>query len=137
MAPPIPFITDEVIVNILRTVRLIDVVWVTPLAALLRIRGYVPAADDEPTLIVRVELPEPGAAIESGLNDAVVPVGSPAAESETALLKLPRTVVLTVVVPADPGGTDIVSGVAIKVKSGIQLFTREYASTEPRPVAGS
>jgi hypothetical protein len=49
-----------------------------------------------------VELPEPGAGIVAGLKAAVTPEGRPETESETALLKLPRMVVLMVAVPTLP-----------------------------------
>jgi len=51
---------------------------------------------------VRVELPPPGAAMEAGLKLAVTPAGNPAAESETAELKPPLTVVEIVEVPEEP-----------------------------------
>jgi len=51
---------------------------------------------------VRVELPEPGAAIDVGLNAAVTPAGSPVAEREMAELKPPETVVEVVVVLVPP-----------------------------------
>ena len=48
---------------------------------------------------VRVELPLPGAAMEAGLKVAVTPAGNPEAESETAELKPPLTVVEIVELP--------------------------------------
>ena len=51
---------------------------------------------------VRVELPLPGAPIEAGLKLAVTPAGRPEAESDTAELKPPLTVVETVVLPELP-----------------------------------
>src|SRR5689334_8368140 len=70
---------------------------------------------------VSVELPEPGAAIDVGLNDAVTPVGSPEAESETAELKPPETVVEMVVVLVPPRVTETVVGDALTAKSGVGL----------------
>ena len=52
--------------------------------------------------MVAVELPEPGAAIEVGLNVAVAPVGRPVALRATAALKPPETVVVTVDDPEAP-----------------------------------
>ena len=72
-------------------------------------------------LNVRVELPEPGAAIEVGLKEAVTPAGSPVAESETAELKPPETVVETVVVLLPPCATDTVVGDAVRAKFGVGL----------------
>ena len=68
---------------------------------------------------VRVELPDPGAAIEVGLNAAVTPAGSPLAESDTAELKPPETVVETVVVFVPPCATETVVGDALSPKSGV------------------
>jgi hypothetical protein len=57
---------------------------------------------DAPTVIVIVEDPEPGAAIDVGLKAAVAPVGSPEADSETAELNTPDMVVEIVEVPLLP-----------------------------------
>ena len=46
-------------------------------------------------MIVAVELPEPGAAIELGLNDAVAPAGRPEADNEMAELNEPEIEVET------------------------------------------
>jgi hypothetical protein len=51
---------------------------------------------------VRVELPFPGAAMELGLKLAVTPEGKPEAESETAELNPPLTVVEMVELPELP-----------------------------------
>ncbi len=51
---------------------------------------------------VRVELPLPGAAMGFGLKLAVTPEGIPEAESDTAALKPPLTVVEMVLVPELP-----------------------------------
>jgi hypothetical protein len=59
----------------------------------------VPVAVLDPTVIVIVELPAPGAAIELGLKLTVVPLGAPAADRLIALLKPPLTVVVIVEVP--------------------------------------
>ena len=67
--------------------------------------GYVPAAVLEPTAIVIVELPPPGAAIVLGLKLTVVPLGAPVAERLMALLKPPLTVVVIVEVPLPPCAT--------------------------------
>ena len=60
---------------------------------------YVPTAVFDPTVMVIVELPPPGAAIELGLKLTVVPLGVPAADRLTALLNPPLTVVVMVEVP--------------------------------------
>ena len=68
---------------------------------------------------VSVELPEPGAAIDVGLKLAVTPAGSPLAESDTAELKPPETVVETVVVFVPPCATETEVGEALRAKSGL------------------
>ena len=55
-----------------------------------------------PTLSVSTELPVPGAAIGLTLKLAVVPAGTPEAESAMELLNVPLAVVLMVVVPGWP-----------------------------------
>lgn len=71
---------------------------------------------------VRVELPPPGAAMEAGLKLAVTPAGNPVAESETAELKPPLTVVEIADVPEEPWVTLSVAGVAITLKSAVGTF---------------
>jgi len=56
----------------------------------------------EPTVIVMVERPEPGAGMEVGLKRTVVPVGMPLADSAMALLKPLLMVLVMVEVPALP-----------------------------------
>jgi len=70
---------------------------------------------------VRVELPEPGAAIDLGLNAAVTPEGSPLAESDTAELNTPETVVEIVLVPEPPAATERLAGDALMAKSGVAV----------------
>ena len=52
-----------------------------------------------PTVMVMVELPEPGAGIVLGLKLTVVPDGMPEADRLIALLKPPQTVVVMVEAP--------------------------------------
>ena len=52
-----------------------------------------------PTVMVMVELPEPGAGIGFGLKLTVVPEGTPEADSVIALLNPPLMVVVIVDVP--------------------------------------
>ena len=72
---------------------------------------------EAPTVMVIVELPEPGAAIEVGLKATVTPVGWPEADSEMALLKLPETVVEMVTLPEPPWAIEVEDGEAEIVKS--------------------
>jgi hypothetical protein len=68
-------------------------------------------------VIVAVELPEPGAAMEAGLNDALAPAGRPDADSEMAELKEPEIVVEIVEVDEVPCTTESALGAAAIVKS--------------------
>ena len=73
-------------------------VCVSPPPVPFTLTRYVPAGVDDPTMSVMVEDPEPGAAIDAGLNAAVVAVGSPDALRAIAELKPPETVVVIVTV---------------------------------------
>src|SRR5438067_1464421 len=69
--------------------------------------------------MVIVDEPEPGAAMELGLKLTVVPEGCPEAESATAELKPPETVVVMVEVPELPCTIDFEVGFAEIAKSGV------------------
>src|SRR5216684_2432291 len=72
------------------TVSVMVAVWVVPPPDPVTVTVYVPTGVDALVVIVAVELPDPGAAMELGLNDALAPVGRPDAERETAELKEPE-----------------------------------------------
>ena len=72
---------------------------------------------------VTVELPLPGAAIDAGLKLAVTPEGRPEADNDTADLKPPLTVVVTVLFPEPPRVTDKLVGEALTAKSGAAAAT--------------
>jgi hypothetical protein len=77
---------------------------------------------------VRLELPLPGAATEAGLKLAVTPAGNPVADSATAALKPPLTVVVIELVPDAPWVTLRDAGEAVIVKSAVGCFhTSEIA----------
>jgi hypothetical protein len=61
--------------------------------------GYVPAVVVNPTVMVIVELPVPGAPMVLGLKITVVPEGTPEADKLIELLKPPPTVLVIVAVP--------------------------------------
>src|SRR5205085_571195 len=82
----------------------------------LMVMVKVPSVAELPAVIVRVE--PPGAPIELGENDAVSPLPSPAAESETVPPKLPSAPVETASETDLPRPTLTVAGVAVIVKSG-------------------
>ncbi len=73
----------------------------------------------EATVKVAVDVPEPGAAIDVGLNATVTPEGSPLADNATAELKPPETVVVTVEEPLLPCTTETDVGEAASVKAGV------------------
>ena len=68
---------------------------------------------------VRVEVPLPGAAIDAGAKLAVTPAGKPDAESETAELKPPLTVVEIEELPEVPCVIERLLGDALSVKFGV------------------
>ena len=80
--------------------------------------GYAPTAVLDPTVMVIVELPEPGAGIRLGLKLTVVPVGIPEVDKLTTLLKPPMIVVVMVDVPWFPCCTLSEAGEAEIVKFG-------------------
>src|SRR5271167_4918135 len=82
------------------------------------VMGYVPVAVLDPTVIVIVELPEPGAGIGLGSKLTVVPDGTPEADRLIALLKPPLTVVVIVDVPLLPCCTLSEAGEAEIAKFG-------------------
>ena len=107
VVPPEPTVSETVVLcETPPPLALIAIVDVPVVAVLLAVN-------------VSVELPEPGAAIDVGLKLAVTPAGSPLAESDTAELKPPETVVETVVVFVPPCATDTVVGDADRAKSGV------------------
>ena len=69
-----------------------------------------------PTVMVIVELPEPGAGIGFGLKLAVVPEGNPEADKAIELLKPPLITVVIVEVPWLPCAIVTEDGEAERVK---------------------
>ena len=78
----------------------------------------MPVAVVEATVMVIVELPEPGAAMDAGLKLTVTPVGCPVADKATAELNPPEIPTVTVDEPLLPCTTDAEAGEAEMVKSG-------------------
>jgi hypothetical protein len=78
----------------------------------------VPVAAVDATVRVNEDVPEPGAAMDVGLNAAVTPVGKPEADKATAELNPPETVVVMVDLPVLPCATETDVGEAASVKAG-------------------
>jgi hypothetical protein len=108
-------------VAVLETVSETVVLWETPPPLALIVTVEVPTVAVLLAVKVRVELPEPGAAMDAGLNEAVTPEGSPVAESETAELNPPETVVEMLVALLPPCATETLVGEALTAKSGAGL----------------
>ena len=81
------------------TVRVTVVLCWIPPPLPITVMGYIPGGVLTPTVIVIVDVPEPGAGIVLGLKVMVVPVGTPDAERAMELLKPPLTAVVIVDVP--------------------------------------
>jgi len=73
----------------------------------------------EATARVKVDVPEPGAAMEVGLKLAVTPVGAPDAVRAIAELKPPETAVVMVDTLLLPCDTETEVGEAVSVKAGL------------------
>ena len=90
-----------------------------------------------PTVNVRVDEPEPGAAMLVGLKAAVTPEGRPLAERATALLNPPETADVIVDVPLLPWFTVMVLGPADRLNPLALLVTVSdtlMVSVTPPPV---
>ena len=68
--------------------------------------------------MVRVDEPEPGAAIDVGFKMTVTPVGWPVAVRAIAALKPPETLVVIVEVPLLPCRTETDAGEAVMENAG-------------------
>jgi len=101
------------------TVRLTVVVCVTLPPVPVTVIVYVPGVVVDPTVMVIVELPEPGAAIDVGLKPTVTPDGWPLADRPMAESKPPETAVVIVDVPLLPCATETEVGEAEIVKLGL------------------
>ena len=99
------------------TVRVTVAVCVFPLPVPVMVIVYDPTVVVEPTLNVTVEMPDPGAGIDVGRKEAVVPEGNPDAVNATAALNPPINAVVIVVVPEPLVVTVIGVGEAVIVKS--------------------
>lgn len=82
--------------------RVSVVVLVTPPPMAVIVMGYVPVFVDVETVRLKCAEPEPGAAMGFGLKLNVTPDGTPVAESATAELNEPESVVVTTAYPLWP-----------------------------------
>ena len=80
---------------------------------------WAPIAAPLPTLIVIVEVPEPGAAIEVGLNVTFCAPPCPEVDKVIAESKLPSAVVVMVTLPVAPWASVIAAGDALILKSAL------------------
>jgi hypothetical protein len=124
------------------TVKATLVVCVTPPPEPVTVMVYVPVAVVEGTVKVRVEVPEPGAAMDEGLKPTVTPLGWPVADRAIALLNPPETAVVIVEVPLLPCTTETELGEAEMVKLGAELVPASALISPaplglPQPVAKS
>ena len=93
--------------------------WVLPPPLPVMVTLDEPAGVEALVVIVRVELPDPGAAIVVGVNVAVAPLGSPDADKLSAELNPPLTLVETVEAPEPPCVTLRLAGLSPMAKSGL------------------
>lgn len=100
----------------------------------------MPIAVVEATIIVIVELPEPGAATDDGLKLTVTPDGCPVADNATAELNPPEMAVVIVEVPLFPKPTVTEAGDLAMVKSGtgtgftVSITVVVFITPPPEPV---
>jgi hypothetical protein len=109
------------------TVRVMVAVWVTPPPVAVIVTVALPVVAVLLAERVRVEVPLPGAAIDVGLKLAVTPEGNPEADSETAELKPPLTLVVIVLVPELPSVIERLVGDALRLKSGCVTVSAMFA----------
>ena len=98
----------------------------------------MPTAVPDPTEIVRIEEPEPGAAMDAGLKLAVAPEGRPEALNAIAESKPPETAVVIVLAPSAPWSIVSEVGEAEMVKLGVDpeptVSVRLAVSVTPPPL---
>ena len=112
-----------------------DAVCVSPPPAPVTVIVYAPVAVFGATVIVMVEAPDPGAAMDVGLKLTVTPAGWPVALKATAELNPPETAVAIVLVPLDPRATDAAVGEAVMVNAGAITVSETVAVlVTPPPV---
>jgi len=91
----------------------------------------VPGATVDATVMVAVDEPEPGAAMDVGLKVIVTPDGAPDAERATAELKPPEIAVVMFEDPPAPALTESDEGDAEMVKAGVCVVDPVRAARRP------
>jgi len=124
------------------TVRVTVVVCVMLSPKPVTVIGYTPVAVLEATVMVIVEVPEPGAAVDEGLKLTVTPVGWPVADKAIDESNPPETALVIVDVPLLPCTTETEAGEAETVKLGAdgvpaRVLIRPAPFGLPQPVAKS
>ena len=123
------------------TFKLTVIEFVVVPAVPVMVIGYVPVVVPAATVRVRVDVPEPGAAMDAGLKPAVTPVGRPDADKAIAELKPFRAVVVIVEVPLLPCNTESEVGEAEREKlapaAPANALIRPVPFGLPQPVAKS
>jgi len=115
-------------------------VWVLPPPVAVIVMLLVPALPLALTLMVILEVPEPGAARAVGLKLRVWPLPNPEGDKDIAELKPPATAVVSVEVPELPVETVNRFGEALMVKSAgtgavtVRVTTVEGEGVMPPPV---
>jgi hypothetical protein len=97
----------------------------------LTVMAYVPAAVDEATVSVNVEVPAP--VMDVGLNARVTPLGCPVALKAIAESKPPVTALVMVVLPALPWTTVTEAGEADRLNPGVEEVPPASAVIRPLP----
>jgi hypothetical protein len=124
------------------TVSVTVVCCVMPSPEPVTVIGYTPVAVVEPTDMVIVEVPEPGAAMDVELKPTVTPLGWPVADKAIAESNPPETAVVIVDVPLLPCTTETETGELEIVKLGAEgvpasALIRPDPFGLPQPVAKS
>ena len=104
-------------------VRVSVVVWLVLPPVPLIVIVCVPARVLRDTVMLIVDVPDPGAGIGLGLKLTVTPDGTPLADKVIDELKPPETVVVIVECPVPPGATVIDDGESLIVKFGLVPVT--------------
>jgi hypothetical protein len=117
-------------------------VWPPPVAVI--VREYRPGTAEGLAVTFKADEPEPGDPMVADANAAVTPIGAPATDNVTADFRDALAVVVTLVCALLPTSKVRTVDDALSEMEGVtglgpsvQWFTNRFASTEPKPDAGS